>query len=634
MNAPFNVRQLAQYGRTSVAVPGTVTLMQMGEAGSPYASILTSDLVSSALAAGGNFNLQGGAGTISFKFTQGVGTVTLSAIQGELQVNPALRTSSLNATFVDAASVTVDGVPVATQADLAASSAQSVTSFNQRTGDVLLEEADILRAGGAPQNSPTFSGWVTAPSFWDTRISDDTVVTANWVQRLINCGGAVTSFNGRTGNVILTTGDVNAAYAVSGAQPTAPSPVLGDASNRIATTLFVDDTLVDYATTDFVTAQIGSFLPTTGGTMTGNLNMSSGSFYQYNGKNLAYVVPASVDNVFLGEAGNASVTGSGNVGIGPNALSALTTGSNNVYVGSGGGVITTGSGNTVVGGSLPGLSAGLSNALVLGAGSTVMSTVEGTMTYLGSGAGNLATAATHNTGIGYHALNAVTTGGSNTAIGDSALSAVTTATWNAAVGGSALKSTTGNSSTAVGYNSAQALTSGNSVVAVGFNALVAETTGSNSVAIGYQALGVQNGAGNNIAIGYTAGGDITTGAGNILVGHNVGRGLTTGGQNTIIAYNLLGIPPTTAGCLILGAGSNTIVYDYNYTTPAIHTIGAAVRLSKGFTVATLPAGKPAGTTAYVTDGTAALAWGVTVTGGGSTPYLVWYNGTAWTVVGK
>ncbi len=54
------------------------------------------------------------------------------------------------------------------------------------------------------------------------------------------------------------------------------------------------------------------------------------------------------------------------------------------------------------------------------------------------------------------------------------------------------------------------------------------------------------------------------------------------------------------------------------------------------TVATLPGTPSAGMTAYVTDGTAGLAWGDTVTGGGAetTNYLVWFNGTNWTVVGK
>lgn len=241
-NASFQVRQLAQYGRTDAAIPGTVTLMQMGEAGTPYASILTRDLVTSALAGGGDFNLLAGSGSIVFGFDQGAGAVTLSVVQGELQVSPSLRTSKLDAAFVNAASVTVNGSPVVTQAQLSAT--PIVSSFNFRSGDVQLELPDVLRAGGAPIRDAHFGGWITAPSVWDTRANDDTVATTNWVHRLL-CTGAVTSFNGRTGNVILTTADVNWAYYQPGANPTAPSPVLGDSSNRIATTSFVDESIAD-----------------------------------------------------------------------------------------------------------------------------------------------------------------------------------------------------------------------------------------------------------------------------------------------------------------------------------------------------------------------------------------------------
>lgn len=52
-----------------------------------------------------------------------------------------------------------------------------------------------------------------------------------------------------------------------------------------------------------------------------------------------------------------------------------------------------------------------------------------------------------------------------------------------------------------------------------------------------------------------------------------------------------------------------------------------------YTVATLPSAMR-GQFACVTDGAASLAWGATVTGGGSTAYLVWFNGAHWTVVGK
>jgi len=54
------------------------------------------------------------------------------------------------------------------------------------------------------------------------------------------------------------------------------------------------------------------------------------------------------------------------------------------------------------------------------------------------------------------------------------------------------------------------------------------------------------------------------------------------------------------------------------------------------TVGNLPAGVGVGQLALVSDGDASLAWGDTVvnSGSGATPYLCWYNGTAWTVIGK
>ena len=54
-----------------------------------------------------------------------------------------------------------------------------------------------------------------------------------------------------------------------------------------------------------------------------------------------------------------------------------------------------------------------------------------------------------------------------------------------------------------------------------------------------------------------------------------------------------------------------------------------------YTVSTLPSGTE-GQTARITDGDGSLAWGATAvnTGGGATPYIVWYNGTNWTILGK
>jgi hypothetical protein len=58
-------------------------------------------------------------------------------------------------------------------------------------------------------------------------------------------------------------------------------------------------------------------------------------------------------------------------------------------------------------------------------------------------------------------------------------------------------------------------------------------------------------------------------------------------------------------------------------------------IQDGTTVALLPTSPTArvGNITRVTDGAAALTWGATVTGGGTAQYLVWYNGTDWTVLG-
>ncbi len=74
----------------------------------------------------------------------------------------------------------------------------------------------------------------------------------------------------------------------------------------------------------------------------------------------------------------------------------------------------------------------------------------------------------------------------------------------------------------------------------------------------------------------------------------------------------------------------------NYGTEGLRvTSDQVVQLSRAFTVGALPAPSGNGGMARVTDGDAALAWGATVvnSGGGATPYLVWDNGTNWTVVG-
>ena len=77
------------------------------------------------------------------------------------------------------------------------------------------------------------------------------------------------------------------------------------------------------------------------------------------------------------------------------------------------------------------------------------------------------------------------------------------------------------------------------------------------------------------------------------------------------------------------ATSTTTIEVYN----AIYE--PAITIAPGYTIDTLPT--PTGCMiVYITDGDLGLTWGATAinSGAGATPYLVWYNGTAWTVIGK
>ncbi len=92
-------------------------------------------------------------------------------------------------------------------------------------------------------------------------------------------------------------------------------------------------------------------------------------------------------------------------------------------------------------------------------------------------------------------------------------------------------------------------------------------------------------------------------------------------------------------------GTGTAVFDTSpslttptLTTPTIASPNFTTPVKfKNYTVLGLTGLTPAvGDVVYVTDGDSGLAWGATVvnSGSGATKYLVWYNGTNWTVVGK
>ncbi len=200
----------------------------------------------------------------------------------------------------------------------------------------------------------------------------------------------------------------------------------------------------------------------------GNLSstafVNSASGYELGGSLFGFS-PYDSSNVYLGFAGNASVSGTQNTGVGSLALAQITSGLNNTAVGRG--------------------------ALKVDA----------------NGSNNVA--------VGLNALHDNVTGGNNTAVGTLALR-YATATDNAAFGSAALQSNVaGTENAGMGTSALYSNTSGSYNTAVGSIALWANTTGTYNTAVGYGALADRNVTGLTNATAIGANSDVT--ASNSLV---------------------------------------------------------------------------------------------------------------------
>jgi hypothetical protein len=132
--------------------------------------------------------------------------------------------------------------------------------------------------------------------------------------------------------------------------------------------------------------------------------------------------PVTAGNFFAGNAGNDTLTGQTNVGVGPLSLHALTTGTNNVALGQNAGTnITTGAANFALGrNTLTALNAADGNVAI---GSFVLQAYNDTVGYM--------------TAIGTQTLYNKTAGGGDTAIGDFAGWTMTSGSNNTFIGGGA-----------------------------------------------------------------------------------------------------------------------------------------------------------------------------------------------------
>jgi hypothetical protein len=258
-----NVKQIGNYPAATTAGAADLLLLQQGGLGGPYASIDPVTLVGLALSKEGVLQL---SATAQIKFNG----AALSYTGTDFSFSAGLLAPSgtVSGAF-DAGTLTQNGSPVALEADLLTQIdlvvQNTVLSFNGRTGAVLLETDDVLRAGAAPIWNPHFGGTVTAPTPWNARGASDQVATTAFVQAAI-CANIndllavriVTSFDGRFGDVTLTGDDITLACTPLDATPQTNTPPFGDSSLRIANTMFVEQQILDvqaWANANFVQLQ-------------------------------------------------------------------------------------------------------------------------------------------------------------------------------------------------------------------------------------------------------------------------------------------------------------------------------------------------------------------------------------------
>ena len=141
---------------------------------------------------------------------------------------------------------------------------------------------------------------------------------------ILEAANCVTSLNGLNG-VLIATGTLNEIQVASGTGnlvfsfPVVPLPA--SVGGTATTTALGSNAFTSTG-----------YLPLTGGTLTGNLNLSSGKAYQINNTTIANG-STTLDSYFFGNAGNTSTTGVLNSAVGFDSLFSNTTGTFNTAIG-------------------------------------------------------------------------------------------------------------------------------------------------------------------------------------------------------------------------------------------------------------------------------------------------------------
>lgn len=348
------------------------------------------------------------------------------------------------------------------------------------------------------------------------------------IARLAGSGGGVSTLNGLSGTISLTSIGGTVIITPSGSTINLESTGGVGAVSSVSNS---DGSLTISPTTGAV---VGSLNTAHANTWTANQTFNNeiilatttdathGVIYQSTNP---FLHSFGTDNLFLGaNAGNFTLTGFNNVGIGSGSLSGATSASFNTAIGK----------NTMIG-----LTTGIANVA-----------------------------------IGNGALASVTGGaGSNTAIGDAALFTYN-GSGNTAIGALALFNANSSASqcTAIGNQALFNLISGAQNIAIGDQSGVALTTGSGNTLIGISCLSTSQIATNNVCLGLGAMQFTPVGSGaseNMAIGHNAMINVQ-GNSNVGIGNNAGSTAAANYFCTFIGSDTNmdasTVSFNGNYAT--------------------------------------------------------------------
>jgi hypothetical protein len=335
-------------------------------------------------------------------------------------------------------------------------------------------------------------------------------------------------------------------------------------------------------------ATAGSYLPLSGGSLTGDITLANGNAFRWTSDDVRIEGTTAGDKIlfYAGGTERLSIAQTGGATFADNISTSGTITAGAITIpntdGTSGQVLqTNGSGALSWATSSGGASnvTGLSDALV-----------ESNSIYLGKDPSGTTSNANYNVSLGISALNFITTGDNNVAVGFQSLYANTTGYSNTAIGDNVMRfNIDGFRNTAIGTHSLYKNTTGQNNVSNGGYSLANNTTGSNSSAFGYKALYNSTGS-NNTGIGYQAGDLITTGTNNVIIGKDADPSVNSATNQIVIGYNAV------------GAGNNTVQLG--------NTAVTNVKTSGTLTAGAITIPNTDGTSGQVlsTNGSGALSW--------------------------